>query len=196
VNRRNRTIFGLLWLSQLGIRFGSFAAYPAPKTVPAFLFVVGSCVLVALCIHSGIIAKSLGRSAVGWVVASILSVGIAPIALLFLRPNVVPSSASSHPLASGRPGLASDPTQASPKATSVEITFGKAATTGLVAGVIYGILHLVFDDSQKGRMIAFAVVFVPSVMAIKPVKKKMASGAAFVVGALVSALIGAALRGK
>jgi hypothetical protein len=93
-------------------------------------------------------------------------------------------------------GLASDPSQASPRATSAEISFGQAAKIGLVAGVIYGILYLVIGDSQKGRMIAFAIVFFPSVMAIKPVEKKMASGAAFVAGALVSALIGAALRGK
>jgi hypothetical protein len=93
----NRTILGLLWLFHLSIRLGSLAAHPAPKTTPGFLIALVSFIFLALCIYSGIIAKSLGRSTVGWVVASFCSVGIAPVILLFLRPTVAPSSRMQPP---------------------------------------------------------------------------------------------------
>jgi hypothetical protein len=77
-----------------------------------------------------------------------------------------------------------------------ESTWEQAVKICLVAGVIYGILFWLFHDSAKARMIAFAVIFVPSVAAIKPTEKKVVGIVVFIVCAFVVFGVAAALNGK
>jgi hypothetical protein len=97
--KRNRTILGLIWLLNLSIHVGRIASHSSPGGASNFIVLV----TIAMCICSGITAKSLGRSTIGWVLGSIFTAGLAPIALLFLQPAVsallflqpaVPSSAT------------------------------------------------------------------------------------------------------
>ena len=72
-----------------------------------------------------------------------------------------------------------------------EITWPAAAGGGLVAGVICGIGFALSGDNQKGRMIAFAITFLPVVGAIKPVAKKALGIVTFFVGAVIVAAFAA-----
>ena len=77
-----------------------------------------------------------------------------------------------------------------------ESTWEQAVKIGLVAGLIYGVLFWIFRDSEKARMIAFAIVFLPSVAAIKPTEKKVVGIVVFIVGTFVVFGVAGALNGR